>query len=200
MRVGILGGAFDPITLGHLDVCEFVLRHTKMDRIWITPCFDHPFSKKMAPYLLRLRMIQLSISHRDPRITWATYERDQKLSGETWKTLQSLGRKKCHKQDSFYWIIGTDEANVIDKWANVDWLKAKAKFIIVPRQGCIKVDPKSWIFKSPNIDLSSKGEVGDTSSTEAREAVKKWDLRKLKKLVPNDIIGYIKTQEMYNVS
>jgi len=42
-KIGILGGAFDPITKGHIQIAHFVLLNTDIEEIWIVPCYSHAF-------------------------------------------------------------------------------------------------------------------------------------------------------------
>ena len=206
-KIGILGGAFDPVTKGHVEVAEYVLRHTDLDRIWLMPVPQHPWEKKMAPYSDRLRMIQLTLAYHDPRITWSTYERDRELSGKTWETIRSLQRAKSHKGDIFYWIVGTDEAVGVTYWSHSEWLKEHAKFIVVPRiyhwaRSKNGNDPfrfTPWILHPPHINLQDSGVVGKTSSTAARKAIQdgKKGLRRLKRLLSPNVVSYIQTKKLY---
>ena len=56
MRIAVMGSAFNPPTLGHVDVIEQALANA--DRVWLVPSFRHAWGKEMAPYLDRCAMSQ----------------------------------------------------------------------------------------------------------------------------------------------
>ena len=89
IKVATLGGAFDPITLGNIEVARYVLNTSKtFDEVWLLPCYGHMFGKEMASSEQRVAMCKLAIH--DPRIKVCEYEITNQLSGETYQTVKLL--------------------------------------------------------------------------------------------------------------
>jgi len=164
IKVAILGGAFNPITLGHIEVARYVLNTSKaFDEVWMLPCgTNHMHGKEMALPENRLSMCRLAIH--DPRIKVCEYEIVNQLSGETYQTV---------KLYDFSWIIGMDNANTFDTWVNYELLERMIRFVVVPRVGYV-MDPKvNWYFKPPHIFLANADQpIREVSSTEVRSCLK----------------------------
>lgn len=196
-KIAIYGGAFDPVTKGHIDVANFLLNSGQFDQVWIMPAYKHMYGKKMANSLERTRMIDLSIN--DKRITIFNFEIDNKLFGETYKTVKLL-LSDVHYTDlyDFYFVMGLDNANTFDKWVNYKELEKIAKFIVVSRKGIEENKNINWYFKEPHIYLKdTEGIISDTSSTLAKYYIAQEDEEGLKMQLDPKVIHYIKENFLY---
>jgi len=202
MKIGILGGAFDPPTWGHLQAAKFVADQTDMDRIWLMPCCWHNFGKEMAYGVERIRMLQLALSWSMgkyiPRIVESSFELDNHMSGKTWETVKKLRRIKKHKEDQFFWIIGLDNANNFDRWEKADWLKQNAAFIVIPRKG-VKPNTKIiWYQHPPHIDLTGlPNPIMQVSSSKVRESIRQHKASNLRRWLPPGAWAHIKNHHLY---
>ena len=203
-KVAILGGAFDPPTLGHIEVAKFILNTSKaVEEVWLTPCFKHISNKKMVDAAFRSTMCDIACQV-DPRIKICTYEIDSKFRGETYHMVKNLLEDDFYKgKVDFSLIIGMDNANSFDKWVNYKELERLIPFIVVPRIG-VQPDPKvDWYLKAPHIYLNGENPPKDTSSTRVREILKK--LKKYPAVMPKSLQGlldpavyrYIKQNNLY---
>lgn len=78
----ILGGAFNCITLGHVEVMEFLLNFSSVfDEVWVLPCFKHMYDKKLESAEHRLNMCRIATQH-DRRIKVSDYEIVNQLGGK----------------------------------------------------------------------------------------------------------------------
>lgn len=170
-RVCILGGAFNPITVGHIKLAQFILNTSReFDEIFLTPCAHHLYSKQLVSAEHRLAMCEMAAKV-DGRIKVFNYEIENDLSGETYhfvKRLQDEGFAK--NRYDFSYAIGLDNANTFSKWVNYDFLERMIRFVVVARAG-IKRDPNvNWYLKPPHIFLEQEGEaIPEISSTQVRE-------------------------------
>lgn len=174
-KVAILGGAFDPIHIGHIRVAQFVLNTSKtFDEVWLVPCYQHLYGKKMVSSDHRLEMCKIASSV-DGRINVFNYEIKNKLAGETYHFVKQLLEEQYAKDEyDFSMIIGQDNANTFDKWVNYEDLERMIRFIVVPRHG-VDVNPASdWYFKPPHIYLEPDSTLVEVSSTAVREMLAKW--------------------------
>lgn len=167
--VAIFGGAFNPITKGHIAVAQFVLRVGIFDEVWLTPCHNHMYNKKLVSSEHRLAMCNLAAAG-DPRIQCFDYEIKNELAGETYHFIKRLQAEDfAQDQYSFSILIGMDNANTFHQWVNFEDLERLIPFVVIPRTGETQ-DPKvDWYLKGRHLLLRpEKDELPNTSSTEAR--------------------------------
>lgn len=171
-QVAILGGAFDPITLGHIQVAKLILNHSKVfDEVFIMPCYQHIYNKKMASPEHRLEMCKLAAKI-DGRIKVFDYEITNKLRGETYNLAKRLLEdKKYEGQYSFSFIIGLDNANTFDQWVNYQELERLVRFVVVPRTGEKQKKGVNWYLKPPHIFIEPDEPLIEMSSTDVRRCL-----------------------------
>jgi len=201
LKVALLGGAFDPITNGHIQLAQFVLNASKeFDEVWITPCAHHVYNKEMEDAKHRLRMCELAIKV-DRRIKIFDYEIVNDFSGETYHMVKRLLEEPISRTTSFSLIIGQDNANDFNKWINHEELERMARFVIVPRRG-IEVNPSvDWYLKPPHIYLKPDDEVMKISSSEVRKFLKADELScdefLLNEALDQEVFQYIEKNKLY---
>jgi nicotinate-nucleotide adenylyltransferase len=205
-KVAILGGAFNPVTIGHIQVAQFVLNTSKtFDEVWLTPCYNHLYNKLMVGSEYRLAMCRLA-AEVDARIKVFPYEIDNELKGETYNFVKRLLEEDFAKnQYDFSMIIGLDNANTFDKWVNYQDLERMIRFVVVPRQG-IMPDPKvNWYLQSPHIFLTAEKPIIECSSTYVRQLLEEDDesnvhYTKLHTVLDDKVLQYILDKRLYDVS
>ena len=91
MNCGILGGAFNPITQGHLELADTALLLDEVDRVWLLPCYGHRYNKPLEDFDHRIRMTEIAVANwKEPRIEVKDYERKGDMDGSTWKLIEYL--------------------------------------------------------------------------------------------------------------
>jgi nicotinate-nucleotide adenylyltransferase len=170
-KIALLGGAFDPIHKGHIELAQFVLNTSKtFDEVWLMPCYQHMYNKQMESAEHRLEMCRIAAQN-DGRLKVFDFEIEQKLSGETYnmvKRLQDTDQAK-HECD-FSVIMGLDNANTFSNWVNYEELERMIRFVVVQRQG-YEIDPKvDWYLKTPHIFLGDAA-INNMSSTRIRSVL-----------------------------
>lgn len=135
--VGLFGGAFDPIHIGHFVVAQQVVSKGLVDEVWFMPCYSDAFGKKvnMSSPEHRAEMIRLLIGERNAS-GWAmlcTYELMKKNEAGTYSVMKSL-QKDCPEID-FKFIMGTDQACKIKMWRNSRKFLREMSLIVVNRRG-----------------------------------------------------------------
>ena len=199
IKVAIMGGAFDPPTLGHLKVAQYVLNTSRtFDEVWLMPCCNHLYGKKMADSKYRLEMCDL-LTKEDKRIKTFDYEIKKEFSGETYQLIKILLEEDFAKnQYDFSLVIGMDNALTFDKWVNYSLLERMIRFVVVPRKGYnINDRPDvNWFLKQPHIYLgTSDSPIPEISSTEIREAIQKGE--DISKMTTELVVRYIEEQKLY---
>jgi len=181
-KIAILGGAYNPITIGHIKLAQFVLDSSNMfDEIFLTPCFKHMNNKNMVSPEHRLNMCKLA-AEVDGRIRVFDYEIKNELEGSTYNMIKRLLDEDFSKQEmDFSLIIGLDNANTFDKWVESDLLEKLIRFVVVPRKGVKRDEKVDWYLKPPHIFLSPDNNIPEISSTEIRTYMDNYYVRPISK-------------------
>jgi NAD+ kinase len=196
LRVALLGGAFDPVHLGHIEVAGEVLRLGHVDEVWLMPCFEHLAGKVMAPAEHRLIMCRLAVQS-TRGVGVFDYEIRHQFRGETYHLVKNLlaeevARIRCE----FSLIIGQDNADSFATWTNHEGLERLIPFVVVPRTGCPVPRPSAWYLKPPHCFLEGMSQDFPTSSTEVRRLLRAGD-PSVSRLVAPEVLDYIRVNGLY---
>lgn len=207
-KVAILGGAFNPIHNGHIQLAQFVLNTSgEFDEVWLMPANDHMYNKDMVSSEHRLKMCEIAASV-DNRIKVFDYEIKNKLKGETYYFFKRLKEEKeLTEKHQFTMIIGLDNANTFDKWVNYKELENLAQFVVVPRKGVERDISVDWYLQKPHIFLNSETDIINISSTEIRHMIDQTQMtmpemmhqreEDILKYLNKDVLEYIRTNKLY---
>lgn len=173
-KVALLGGVFNPPTLRHLEMAQYVLDVSRtFDEVWLMPCYQHMYyDKDLTSPKHRLEMCKI-LAERDGRIKVFDYEIKHELQGETFHLVTRLQDEDFAKHEyDFSLIIGMDNANDFSKWMNYKHLEKMIRFVVVPRNGVKRNESVNWYLQPPHIYLAnSERPMAAGSSTEARKAL-----------------------------
>lgn len=193
-HIALFGGAFDPITYGHINICNYLVDNKIIDEVWIIPCYVSYHGKKMSHWSDRLYMCHLAVLHNNnDKIKVCDYEIVNKLNEETYDiVIKIVSNYNMYK---FYFVIGLDNAVSINTWTNWNKLINQIPFIILPRilKNNDKIDTNMWFNKKPHIYLD-KYIVDDISSTCVRENIKKHNYSNM---IHKSINEYIIENKLY---
>ncbi|MCX7785656.1 MAG: nicotinate (nicotinamide) nucleotide adenylyltransferase [candidate division WOR-3 bacterium] len=187
-KIGIFGGAFNPIHLGHLVTVEEVRERLKLDKIIFIPTFLPPHKKKIVDYRHRRSMVKLAIKN-NPNFEISDIEKRIKGKSFTIETLKLLSKK--YPKARFYLIIGADEYLLLNTWHEPEKLSQYATLVVMlrPRQEIDTIYPKfvnTKIIKVTQIDISS---------SEIRQAIKLG--RSVRYKICDAVYNYIKKNKLY---
>lgn len=194
MNIGILGGAFNPVTLGHLDVAQYVIDKTDINRVWFTPCNKHRYSKTMLSPDIRLKMCNIVCDDYE-NIHTSDYEIRHKLTGSSSDFFAKLLDTYDMTNLRFSLIIGMDNANDIDGWHKYKELIQTVRFIVVPRMGIIP-KPNGWYLERPHIYLSEYNPI-EISSTEIRNCLCLGKFSVAEQYLHPGVFEFIKQNRLY---
>jgi nicotinate-nucleotide adenylyltransferase len=196
-RVGIMGGTFDPIHLGHLVVANEALNIYKLDEIIFVPAGNPPHKigiiadcndRYLMTVLATMSNDKFIVSDIEIRKTDKSYSLD---------TLKELHR--IYSDTEFYFITGTDAVTDLPNWHEPRELLKLCKFIAVSRPG---MDKESVELKIEEIRKDLNGYIDllqipmlQISSTEIRERFKKGISAKY--LLPESVEQYITKNNLY---
>ncbi|MGC4002329.1 MAG: NAD(+)/NADH kinase [Pirellulales bacterium] len=196
LRVALLGGAFDPIHVGHLHVVREILRSGAVDEVWIMPCYEHLGGKVLAPVEDRLEMCRLAVEG-ERGIGVFDYEIRQKFRGETYHLVKMLlADELALDRCEFSFVLGQDNADTIMSWTGAETLMRMMRFIVLPRAGSLPPPPRAWYLQQPHRFLDQISQQPAVSSTEVRHRLRKND-ESVGTLVPNAVHEYLVAKRLY---
>lgn len=190
MKIGIFGGAFDPVHNGHIGIAQYILNQGIVEKVYLMPCYKSMFGKKMTAPRHRLKMIKIAVNPY-PNIEALDFELKYQLTGDTYSIMYRL--RNHFRKDLLYFIVGQDNANKIDLWGHHEQIIQEQPFIIIPRPGYPIFD-NPWYEKEPHIKLKDAGYDHPISSTIIRKNLEKGKFHQ--ELDPK-VFRYIQEFELY---
>ncbi len=189
MAVGIYGGSFDPIHLGHLITTQMVFEKRSLDKIIFVPSYISPLKldAKAIDVEHRCKMVQLGIKS-NPHFELSDYEIRK---GDVSYTIDTLIHfKKIFSEIEL--IIGLDNLVVFEKWKNPDEIFELAKVIVMVRhQDNLEIQKNRFFEKVYFVDTPTI----EISSTDIRKRIK--ENLPIDFLVPNQVADYIIKNNLY---
>ena len=163
MKIGLFGGSFNPIHVGHIALARQLRLLAGLDEVWLMVSPQNPL-KRQADLLddqLRLQMARIAL-HGEEGIVASNYELHLPKPSYTWNTLQHLREKL--PSHTFTLLIGGDNWSLFPRWYRADDILSRHKVVVYPRQG-------STIDRSTlpqNVSVVN-AELLNISSTEIRQ-------------------------------
>lgn len=136
MNIGLFGGTFDPIHLGHIAIATAARVAVPLDEVQFIPCRRNPAKAKAAVAGVdhRCAMIELATAGLPwARLNRIELERNGHEPGYSWQTVANF--RNSRPGDQLFWILGNDQWRVIDTWARPDFLAKAVTFVVFPRDG-----------------------------------------------------------------
>lgn len=134
LKIGLFGGSFDPVHLGHLLVAEAAREELALDRLFFVPAAQSPFKpdRRMAPGHERLRLLRLALAGR----SWCEVDEQELERGGVSYTVDTLrGYAQRFPGAALFYLVGADNTPTLPQWRGADELARLAEFIAVPRPG-----------------------------------------------------------------
>ena len=199
-KIGILGGTFNPIHNGHIQLAEYCKSELNLNRIIFIPTYTppHKVSKELANETHRLKMCDIACKNfADFEVSDVEIKRKGK--SYTYQTLNSL--KEQYPDDELCLIMGADMFLSLDKWKNPDSIFSCATMVTIPRDKSDYDDLRNYY----DSVLSVRGAkavillkpVLMVSSTYIRDNIKNFDI--IKNLVDKDVYEYIMNNNLYRM-
>ena len=189
-RLGIMGGTFDPIHVGHLIAASEVAGRLVLDEVLFIPA-GRPWQKSFYSEAEdRLLMTTLAIADHD-RFSVSRIELDRRVDTYSADTLSDL--HDFYGSDTlFFFILGSDAAAGLSTWRKLDEFRRLAEVVVVARPGELRED-------GPDVPTTNiKIPAVDVSSTEIRSRVREG--RPISFLVPRAVESYIRDNGLYSTS
>lgn len=189
MKIGILGGSFNPIHKGHLNLGQSAVKVLNLDKVIFIPANLSPFkdNKEMIPAEDRFKMCEIAISKYE-KFEISDIEINKNEKNYTIDTIKELIMR--YPEDELYLLVGSDEFLLIDKWKDYKEIFKLVKVCTLARtQSDIeRINNKKKELERENLDsIILDSEIVDISATEIRKDIGKAD----NNLVIPEVIDYI---------
>jgi nicotinate-nucleotide adenylyltransferase len=196
LRIGLMGGTFDPIHWGHLILAEQARAQFGLAKVLFVTAAEppHKLGEPMTDARHRLEMTRLAIADNE-HFECSTIEMDRPGPSYTIDTVKQI-LESYGSETSVYVLLGTDEGRDLMKWREPYEIQRLAKIVVANRPGM----PVSEVIGSLPEDFA-KGIVPlvmpgvDISSTDLRERVRSG--RSIRYLVPRQVEDYIHQEGLY---
>jgi nicotinate-nucleotide adenylyltransferase len=165
-RVGMFGGSFDPVHLGHLLVAQAALEELKLDRLFFIPAAQSPFKPDTEPTAAaeRLRLLRLSLAG---QTRYEIDDQEIRRGGVSYTIETARDYAKRFPGAELFHLIGADHVPTLTKWREADELARLAQFVAIPRPG----QPDA-AFPAPFRGRMLRGYPLGVSASEIRARVK----------------------------
>jgi len=200
-RVGILGGCFDPIHIGHLIVAECVADLLRLGTVLFIPCNLPPHKRRtdLTPGGHRLRMVERAIEG-NPRFAASDIELRRGGLSYTVDTLREL-RKRYGSAAALFFIIGADSLREITSWRDYTTILSSCTIVTALRPG---YDLSGWPEDPAQFARGQAGKVRSHIVRTPRIEVSSTDIRRrcrrgesIRYMVPKSVEQYIRRHRLY---
>ncbi len=212
-RLGLFGGTFNPVHLGHLKVAREVEKRLALDKILFIPSYlpPHKASREIAPPEDRLEMVKLAVKP-FPRFEASAVEIES--SGPSYSIITVEKIKKLYPGAEVFFLVGIDAFLEIKTWKEYPKLLSSCSFVVVSRPGfslrqAAKAVDLPWRTRLRRLNakrfnpLAESGplifmlpiKAIDVSSTEVRRRIHQRE--PISRLVPPAVEKYIQRKNLY---
>lgn len=196
-RLGIFGGTFDPVHIGHLAAAERVREDARLDAVVFMPAGVPVFKldQKVTRGEDRLEMCRLATAS-NPFFDVSDIEVRRAGNTYTYETLREL-RAHYPRNVELHFIAGADAVLSLGKWRNAAELTQLAHFIAMTRPGYSQEEAKSAVYvDGKRMDVSFLEVPGlNISSSYVRACVE--ENRTIRYIVPDVVRDYIASHHLY---
>jgi nicotinate-nucleotide adenylyltransferase len=203
MRIGIFGGTFDPVHIGHLILAEQCREQGRLDEVWFVPSATppHKVGQPITRFEQRVEMLALAVAgHPVFRIN----EIENETAGPNFTVLTLTELHRRHPDAEFHLLIGSDSLADLPKWREPARILELAALLVMPRPGATRVSVEElrtrlslpegaplrlgWV-EAPQIEVSS---------SDLRRRVAEG--RSIRYFVPRAVECYIQEKKLYRES
>lgn len=189
IKIGLFGGTFDPVHIGHLLMARAAMEQMTLDRVIFIPSCVPPHKKVPTLFLAddRIRMVSAAIAG------IAEFEVSDFEIRKGGKSYSVDTVRHFHSQfpgARLFFVVGGDAIKQLDTWKDVDVLKKMCSFVSVNRPGYPRGDAK---LKYHAVTMNGI----EMSSTEIRKRILSG--KSIQFLVPDKVLDYIRERRLYKI-
>jgi nicotinate-nucleotide adenylyltransferase len=199
MRLGILGGTFDPVHYGHLLLAETAREQCRLDQVWFLPASIPPHKQghELSPVEQRIEMLELAVAG-NPAMIVSRLEADRGGVTYTVDTLAALAADDANREILF--LMGADSLADLPNWREPERICQLAILAVVGRAGQqVDYSRLADFVPAQRLELFRQHQVEmpliELSSHDIRERVVRG--QSIRYRTPRAVEKYIESQELY---
>jgi nicotinate-nucleotide adenylyltransferase len=196
MRLGLYGGTFDPIHLGHLILAECCREACDLDRVWFVVAGSPPHKPApgRTPVEDRLEMVRIAIAG---HAAFEVSEIEARRPGPNYsvETLEAVRRER--PEDELHFLIGADSLVDLPLWRQPERILELATLIVANRPGIASASDIDLGGPSPSIRYVDIPPIGVSSSDLRRRVA---ESRSIRYQVPRGVEAYIEANALYRAA
>jgi len=188
-RIGLFGGSFDPVHLGHLLVAQAACEELQLQRLFFIPAAQSPFKpgSTPAPANVRLRLLRLALTGHS---NYEVDDQEVRRGGVSYTIDTIRNFFSRYPQAQLFYLIGADHVSELPKWRDAPELARLAEFVVVPRPG------SNPVAEQPPFRLQAlRGFPLGVSSSQIRSRVRAG--QSIRSLVPLSVEEAIRQSKLY---
>ena len=187
LRIGVFGGTFDPIHIGHIDLIKNIKEEFNLDKVYVIPA-GNPYQKtKVTDFDTRFEMTKIATKSM-PYVEVLDIEKDD-INSYTYNTMSKL---KQIEDNNYFLICGSDCIFNIESFYNYEKLLKEFSFIVIPRneeRQNINNKINSLVYK----DIFISNYIGENISS----SMIRNDFNKYQNYLDKDVLDFIKNKNIY---
>lgn len=196
-RIGIFGGTFDPIHIGHLILAEEAWFQLQLDHVYLAPAGDppHKLGRQLAPVRDRLFMAELAAADIDSLLV-SSIDADRPGPHYT-SDLVRLLQTEAGSDTEFYFLMGMDSLRDLPSWHDASWLVENARLVALSRHD-VTLDWEALETALPGV--RSRVIILDMPELEIASHVIQQRVRNgqpIRHMVPRSVEAYIHKHNLY---
>ncbi|KPJ63036.1 MAG: hypothetical protein AMS15_01920 [Planctomycetes bacterium DG_23] len=202
IKLGVLGGTFNPLHMGHLIIAQEAYLRLRLDKVIFVPAATPPHKPQedLLDAMHRYRMVALTLRN-DPRFVASDMEIKRSGKSYTVDTLEEL-RKKYGPRAEIYLIVGSDTLDEFPTWKDFPRIAQISQIVVVVRPGhsLERIDDLKAILGEDKVEeikgLMLKDPLISISASDIRRRVARGE--SIRYLVPRTVERYIKKHRLYS--
>ena len=191
MKIGIFGGTFNPIHIGHAIIANYIAQNSDLDAVWFMVAPQNPLKQHIvneASDSDRVKMVEL-VTNKLDNVYTSEFEFSLPRPSYTYKTLCDLSRQP--PTDEFHLIIGGDNWANFSKWKNFEDIIRNYQILVYPRFGYDTDIPGEY---SGNVSIVD-APIIELSSTQIRTSLRQN--QNIRFYLPDEVYDYILKNKLY---
>lgn len=191
MKIGVLGGSFNPVHIGHVMLASYLTQFEDFDEVWLMLSPLNPLkvnSADLIPDIVRLKMLDIALKGAEG-IKISDIELSMPRPSYTINTLRYLAKR--YRRHSFRLIIGADNWKIFSQWKDSEAIIDEFGLVVYPRPG-YALDP----IYVDNVEMVN-APIADVSSSFIRNAIARG--KDMSYFLPSGVYEFIKSNNLYVV-
>ena len=211
-RIGLFGGTYDPIHIGHIEIANKAMEEFNLDTIYFIPTGKSYFKENVLSSDIRLNMVKSAIDSNDK---FKVSDCEIKRTGNTYSIDTVKFFRKQFPDDELFFIMGMDSFRLFHKWKSYKDILELATLVVAPRTKTRSDNTHEGIIDNEDVEddtyfeemclnnpdaviLRLHMDKIDISSTDLRNLLKNKEYDKARNYIPSKTLEYIIKEGIYN--